>query len=256
MREGEQTGPRGLAVRGLGVRYGPLAALHPADVQVMPGQVVGIVGTNGAGKSSLLRAISGLVPASSGDCLIDGLSITRLPAFQRARLGLAHVPEGRGLFPRLTVLDNLRAGAPRATSSAIRQRFDEVASIFPRIAERRDQVAGSLSGGEQQMVAIARALMSEPKYIMLDEPALGLAPVMVDQVAATIEQLAAAGKGILLAEQHVDLAVRCANHLHVLVLGRVERSVDVDSGTTDYADHRSQLVNIILGAQAHSQEHV
>ena len=247
-------GSEGLAIKGLSVRYGPLSALHPTDLQVLPGQVLGIVGTNGAGKSSLLRAISGLVPLSAGDCLIDGVSIARLPAFQRARLGLAHVPEGRGLFPRLTVMDNLRAGAPRSTSSAIRQRFDEVASIFPRIAERRTQIAGSLSGGEQQMVAIARALMSAPKYIMLDEPALGLAPVMVDQVASTIEQLAAAGKGILLAEQHVDLAVRCASSLHVLVLGRVERSVAVDDRDTDFADHRSQLVNIILGAQAHAEE--
>lgn len=244
---------QGLAIEGVSVRYGAITAVHSVSFEVRPGQVVGLVGTNGAGKSSLLRAISGLVPFASGDCQFEGQWLARLPAHRRALMGLAHVPEGRGLFSRLTVMDNLRAGAPLASNATIRRRFDEVAAIFPRLAERRDQTSGSLSGGEQQMVAIARALMSGPKLIMLDEPALGLAPVMVDQVAATIKQLAAAGKGILLAEQHVDLAVRCADQLHVLVLGRIERSVAVTA--PDSADQRSQLVNLILGAQAATENH-
>ncbi|MBT2301958.1 ABC transporter ATP-binding protein [Variovorax paradoxus] len=248
-------GVQGLAIQDVSVRYGPVTAVHSVSFDVRPGRVVGLVGTNGAGKSSLLRAISGLTPFASGDCQFDGKPLGRLPAHRRALMGMAHVPEGRGLFSRLSVMDNLRAGAPQASAALIRRRFDEVATIFPRLAERRDQTAGSLSGGEQQMVAIARALMSEPKLIMLDEPALGLAPVMVDQVAATIERLASAGKAILLAEQHVDLAVRCADELHVLVLGRVERSIAVNDDASDGVDHRSQLVNLILGAQSATEEH-
>src|SRR5271154_1283338 len=154
-----------LRVVGGCVNYGPIAAVRSVDLEVSAGRIVGLVGTNGAGKSSLLRAISGLVPFSKGKCTLFERDVSRLPTWKRALLGLAHVPEGRGLFPRLSVIENLRTGAPKASSKIIRQRFEEVAEIFPLLLERRDQSAGSLSGGEQQMVAIARALMSEPKII-------------------------------------------------------------------------------------------
>lgn len=241
-------GPSRLRLEHARVAYGPITAIADVGLEVRAGAVVALVGTNGAGKSSLLRAISGLVPLAAGKCILNGQDVSRLAPHKRALLGLAHVPEGRGLFTRLTVMDNLRAGAPKASAALIRQRFDAVAVIFPKLADRREQTSGSLSGGEQQMVAIARALMSEPSVIMLDEPALGLAPIMVDQVADTIRQLAAAGKAILLAEQHVDLAVRCADEINVLILGKVERSLKLDADSGDI-DHRAQLVDLILGGE-------
>lgn len=248
MTEADTVGSARLRLENVRVAYGPITAVAGINIEVRAGAVVALVGTNGAGKSSLLRAVSGLVPLAAGKCVLNGLDVARLAPHRRALLGLAHVPEGRGLFSRLTVMDNLRAGAPKASAAEIRQRFDEVATIFPKLADRRDQTSGSLSGGEQQMVAIARALMSEPSVIMLDEPALGLAPVMVDQVAATIRQLAAAGKAILLAEQHVDLAVRCADEINVLILGKVERSLKLDASAGDI-DHRAHLVDMILGGE-------
>jgi branched-chain amino acid transport system ATP-binding protein len=231
------------------VEYGPIVAVRSIDLDVSAGRVVGLVGTNGAGKSSLLRAISGLVPFAKGKCAFLERDISNLPAWKRALLGLSHVPEGRGLFPRLSVIENLKAGAPRASSKIISQRFEEVAEIFPLLQRQKDQAAGSLSGGEQQMVAIARALMSEPKIIMLDEPALGLAPIMVEQVAETIRKLAHAGKGILLAEQHVDLAAKCADEIHLLILGKVEKSVSLDKLNADGLDHRDHFVDLILGGE-------
>lgn len=250
----QESSTAGLTVRQASVHYGAMAAVRAVDLRVRPGQVVGLVGTNGAGKSSLLRAVSGLVSLSSGSCMLDGQDISRVPAYKRALAGLAHVPEGRGLFPRLTVAENMRCGAPQASAATIRERFEQVYQIFPKLSDRRTQLAGSLSGGEQQMVAIARALMSEPKVMMFDEPALGLAPVMVDQVALTIRRLAQAGKAILLAEQHVDLAVRCADEIHVLVLGTLERSVTVDAA--DDEDHRLHLVELIMGGSPEQAPHV
>jgi len=235
------------------VDYGPVAAVRSIDLDVSVGRVVGLVGTNGAGKSSLLRAISGLVPFSKGQCTFFGRDLSNLPAWRRALLGLAHVPEGRGLFPRLSVIENLRTGAPRASNKIIMQRFEELGEIFPLLLERRDQASGSLSGGEQQMVAIARAMMSEPKIIMLDEPALGLAPIMVEQVAEAIRRLAHGGKGILLAEQHVDLAAKCADEIHVLILGKVEKFVSSEKLNAGGSSHQDQFVDLILGGESKSE---
>jgi branched-chain amino acid transport system ATP-binding protein len=186
------------------------------------GQAVGLLGANGAGKSTTLRAISGLVRPTSGAITFLGTNITSLPAYEIAALGIAHVPEGRQVFPELTVKENLEIGAYIPAAKAARSRsLDLVFAIFPVLADRRKQLAGTMSGGEQQMLALARGLMLQPRLLMLDEPSLGLAPVMADMVFEKIQEIHALGAGILLVEQNVSRALTLVQRAYVLEGGKV-----------------------------------
>jgi branched-chain amino acid transport system ATP-binding protein len=211
-----------LEVQGIDVFYGDVQVLYGLSLEVRQGEMVTLLGSNGAGKTTTLRAISGLRPPRSGDIRFKGRSLLALPAAARAELGIALVPEGRELWPQLTVRENLELGAyhPRVRASAARN-LERVMSLFPRLRERSGQVAGSLSGGEQQMCAIGRALMTEPTFLMLDEPSLGLAPVLVDQVMTTIAELHAGGLTVLLVEQNLRKALQIAQRGTVMETGRV-----------------------------------
>lgn len=211
-----------LEVDGIDVSYGDVQVLYGLSLQVREGEIVTLLGSNGAGKTTTLRAISGLRPPHRGDIRFRGRSLAAVPAARRAELGIALVPEGRELWPTLTVRENLELGAylPRVRASAARN-LEKVLAMFPRLRERSGQLAGSLSGGEQQMCAIARALMSEPVFLMLDEPSLGLAPVLVDQVMATVAELHASGITVLLVEQNLRKALEVAQRGTVIETGRV-----------------------------------
>lgn len=215
-----------LEVQDLCVRYGQLEAVRGVSFDVEQGQIVALVGSNGAGKSSTLKALIGLAPVARGRILFEGRDIARLDSAARVSSGLALSPEGRRLFGRMTVLDNLMAGAHAAGSrAASRARLHEVYALFPRVQERRAQLAGSLSGGEQQMVAIGRALMAQPRLLMLDEPSLGIAPKIVAEIAAAVERInRESGIAIVLVEQNARLALRLAHQAYALEHGEVVRS--------------------------------
>ena len=211
-----------LELRSLAVHYGGIKAVKGIDLHIAEGEVVCLIGANGAGKTSSLKAIAGLLPAACGEILFQGQPITRLPAHQRVRQGLALVPEGRGVFPRLTVEENLFMGAYQYDDKPrIRADLEHGYSLFPRLHERRAQHAGTLSGGEQQMLAIARALMSRPRLLLLDEPSMGLAPLMVQKIFETIRDIAAQGVTLLLVEQNARLALEVSQRGYVLDGGRV-----------------------------------
>jgi branched-chain amino acid transport system ATP-binding protein len=211
-----------LRLEGIDVFYGDVQVLYGLSLEVRQGEIVTLLGSNGAGKTTTLRAISGLRRPHRGEIRFRGESLVSLPAAARAGLGIALVPEGRELWPQLTVRENLELGAygPQARPRAARN-LEKVFDLFPRLRERGRQLAGSLSGGEQQMCAIARSLMSEPVLLMLDEPSLGLAPVLVDQVMRTISDLHAAGMTILLVEQNLRKALEIAHRGTVIETGRV-----------------------------------
>ncbi len=211
-----------LAVEGIDVFYGDVQVLYELSFEVREGELVTLLGSNGAGKTTTLRAISGLRPPRRGDIRFRGQSLASVPAAARADLGIALVPEGRELWPQLTVRENLELGAygARARPGAARN-LEKVFALFPRLRERSRQVAGSLSGGEQQMCAIGRALMSEPVLLMLDEPSLGLSPLLVDQVMRTVAELHAGGMTVLLVEQNLHKALEVAQRGMVIETGRV-----------------------------------
>jgi branched-chain amino acid transport system ATP-binding protein len=206
-----------LEVRGLCAGYGRVQVLWDVDLAVEPNQIVALIGSNGAGKSTLLRALSGMIAIRSGSGRFRGRELAGLAIEDVVRLGIAHVPEGRRLFPGLTVRDNLRLGAWRSRDADLRWVLD----LFPRLGERLGQVAGSMSGGEQQMCAIARGLMSRPDLIMIDELSLGLAPILVDEMMSRLPEIAAAGTAVLLVEQDVDAALRTAEYAYVLETGHI-----------------------------------
>jgi branched-chain amino acid transport system ATP-binding protein len=208
-----------LSVRGLDAGYGEVRVLHDIDLDIPAGSLTAIVGSNGAGKTTLLRALSGILP-HRGDVRLHGVPLPDSPAAIVAR-GLGHVPEGRMLFPLMTVYENLELGGWRMTRMERAARLADVVALFPRLGERRQQLAGSLSGGEQQMLAIGRALMSRPGVLMLDEPSLGLAPRVVDEVLAIVERLHQQGVTVLLVEQNVTKALAVADDAYVLERGRV-----------------------------------
>ena len=210
-----------LEVRGLEAGYGPVQVLWEVELDVGEGEIVALVGSNGAGKTTLLRAISGLISPTGGELRFDGRSLVRLPPEQIVELGIAHVPEGRRLFPGLTVRENLLAGAYASRGVAD---IDRAVGLFPRLGERLTQVAGSLSGGEQQMCAIARGLMSRPKLLMIDELSLGLAPKLVEDILERLEAVAEEGTALLVVEQDVDAALRIAARGYVLENGRIVAS--------------------------------
>jgi branched-chain amino acid transport system ATP-binding protein len=209
-----------LEVKGLKVSYGGINAVKGIDLEVSAGELVTLIGANGAGKTTTLKALAGLLRPAAGAIYYNGVDITARPAYELVRQGLALVPEGRGVFGRLTVAENLAMGAySRRDSPRVTADFDRVYELLPRLAERRRQLAGTLSGGEQQMLAIGRALMSRPRLLLLDEPSMGLAPMMVQKIFETIHRIAAEGATLLLVEQNARLALETCQRGYVMESG-------------------------------------
>lgn len=211
-----------LELRDVHTYYGHIHALKGVSLVVRPGEIVTLIGANGAGKTTTLRTISGLVKPRQGQVLLEGRDITRLPPHEIAALGVGHVPEGRRIFPRLTVLENLEMGAYLVRDpKELQRRLQAVFELFPRLYERQDQPGGTLSGGEQQMLAIARALMMGPKIMLLDEPSMGLAPVLVETIFDVLRRLNEEGTTILLVEQNAHMALQVAHRGYVIETGRI-----------------------------------
>ena len=229
-----------LSVKNLHVHYGNIHAVQGLDLQVNDGELVCLIGANGAGKSSTLNALAGLV-SSTGSVIYQGAEIVKLASHQRVAQGLALVPEGRGVFPKMTVLENLQMGAYLHHMKP--SELDEVFVRFPRLAERRDQLAGTLSGGEQQMLAIGRALLSRPKLLLLDEPSMGLAPLMIELIFNTLAELKKSGLSILLVEQNARGALQLADRAYVLEHGEMTLS-----GTGQELLHDARVQAAYLGA--------
>ncbi|WP_300442494.1 ABC transporter ATP-binding protein [Zoogloea sp.] len=211
-----------LQLRDVKIAYGAIEAVKGISLELAKGELVSLIGANGAGKTTTLNAIAGTLGVSAGELLYDGKRIEKLPAHKRLRQGLALVPEGRGIFTRLTVEENLRMGAYcRRDNEAIEADMERVFSMLPRVKERLQQVAGTLSGGEQQMVAIGRALLSRPKLLLLDEPSMGLAPLVVEKIFEVIRSVAAEGVTILLVEQNANLALEFSQRAYVMESGTI-----------------------------------
>jgi len=216
-----------LAIDDLSVHYGAIRALHGISITVEDGEIVTLIGANGAGKSTTLRAVSALCRCSEGTITFDGRNLAGLRPHQVLRLGLAQVPEGRGIFPNLTVDENLDLGAfARKDAAAVASDRDRVFGLFPRLSERLSQRAGTLSGGEQQMLAIGRALLARPRLLLMDEPSLGLAPQLVPTIFKIIREINASGTTIFLVEQNAHMALQIARRAYVLEVGRVVMSGD------------------------------
>src|SRR5215468_3006627 len=210
-----------LVVERLRSGYGKIEVLHEVDLAVERGQIVSLIGANGAGKTTLLKTISGLLRPSAGAIKFEGADIARHPAHKIVALGISHVPEGRAILKRMTVIDNLRMGAYVRRDSAVASDIDNAFERFPVLSERRLQIAGTLSGGEQQMLAIGRALVARPRLLLLDEPSLGLAPKIVTRIFLTLRELKNEGKTILLVEQNARQALQVADHGYVMERGRI-----------------------------------
>ena len=211
-----------LEIKHAAVHYGKVEATRDISISVPEGDVVTLIGANGAGKSTTLRMISGLVRPSSGDVLYRGESITALPPEEITRIGIAHIPEGRRVFPQMSVRENLEKGAYlRRDAKEIAQNMENVFHHFPRLKQRMDQAAGTMSGGEQQMLAMGRGLMSNPKLILMDEPSLGLSPIMCQEIARIIKEIHAQGRTIILVEQNARLALALADYAYVLETGNI-----------------------------------
>lgn len=208
-------------MRGLEVAYGGIRAVKGLDLEVREGELVTLIGANGAGKTTTLKALAGLLSPAAGSVHYDGHDVTGRPAHELVRMGLALVPEGRGVFARLTVAENLAMGAYSRHDSNVGSDYERAYALFPRLAERRRQFAGTLSGGEQQMLAIARALMSRPRLLLLDEPSMGLAPIMVQKIFETIKTVAAEGMTLLLVEQNAKLALQACGRGYVMESGTI-----------------------------------
>lgn len=232
-----------LEVEDLRVAYGKIEAVKGISFKVEEGEVVTLIGTNGAGKTTTLRTLSGLIKPLAGQIKFNGKSLRKVPAHQVVSLGLAHSPEGRHIFPRMSIEDNLRLGAfLRKDSDGINKDIQRAYDLFPILGERRKQASGTLSGGEQQMLAMGRALMSQPKLLMLDEPSMGLSPIMMQKIMATITELRAQGTTILLVEQNAQAALSLANHAHVMEVGNI-----VLSGTGQDLLHDDSVRKAYLG---------
>jgi branched-chain amino acid transport system ATP-binding protein len=218
-----------LSVKGVSVHYGKAIALDDVSLEVAEGAVVTIIGANGAGKSTILKALSGLAPLTSGEVWFLGRRIDGMTIHEIVKCGLVHIPEGRRLFPQLSVLTNLKLGAfLRKDRAGIKKSMTEIFEHFPILWDRRNQKAGTLSGGEQQMVAIARGLMANPKLLLMDEPSLGLAPIMVNELVPVIKNINQKGVSVLLVEQNVPLALQVADRGYALQVGRIALEGDID----------------------------
>ncbi|WP_029363851.1 ABC transporter ATP-binding protein [Herbaspirillum lusitanum] len=220
-----------LSIKGLHASYGASPVLRDVSLEVAQGSFTAVIGANTAGKSTMLRAISGLLSKVSGQILFDGKELLKMPAHQIPAQGIAHVPEGRHIFPGMTVEENLFLGAYscRSQAAVLKQRFDDIYALFPRLHERRQQLAGTLSGGEQQMVALGRALMLKPRLLMLDEPSHGLAPKVVEELHHALVKIHKSGLTILLVEQNTRLALSVAERASVLQAGQIVLSGDAGS---------------------------
>ncbi|MFK0047267.1 ABC transporter ATP-binding protein [Streptomyces sp. NPDC090741] len=232
-----------LEVNDLKVAYGKIEAVKGISFQVNEGEIVCLVGTNGAGKTTTLRTLSGLLKPAGGTVTFDGKPLAQVPAHKIVSLGLAHSPEGRHIFPRLTIAENLQLGAfLRTDKEGIEKDVQRAYEMFPILGERRKQAAGTLSGGEQQMLAMGRALMSRPKLLMLDEPSMGLSPLMMQKIMATIAELKATGTTILLVEQNAQAALSLADQAHVMEIGKI-----VLSGSGQELLHNEDVRKAYLG---------
>ncbi|NLU74662.1 ABC transporter ATP-binding protein [Streptomyces sp. HNM0575] len=232
-----------LEVEDLRVAYGKIEAVKGISFTVDAGQVVTLIGTNGAGKTTTLRTLSGLLKPLAGKITFDGEVINDMGAHKIVAKGLAHSPEGRRIFPRLTITENLQLGAfLRKDTAGVQRDIDRAYSLFPILGERRSQAAGTLSGGEQQMLAMGRALMSQPKLLMLDEPSMGLSPIMMQKIMETITELKAQGTTILLVEQNAQAALSLADHGHVMEIGTIALS-----GTGQELMHDESVRKAYLG---------
>ena len=235
-----------LSIRGLRSGYGKIEVLHDVVLDIAQGQIVTLIGANGAGKTTLLKTISGLLRPGAGSITFDGKSIVRRPPHKIVGLGISHVPEGRAILKRMTVIDNLRMGAyVRNDSKKIAEDIEAVLARFPALSERRLQIAGTLSGGEQQMLAIGRALVARPRLLLFDEPSLGLAPKIVSQIFLTLRELKNEGKTILLVEQNARQALRVADHGCVLERGRI-----IYSGSGEELLNMPEVQRTYLGQSA------
>jgi branched-chain amino acid transport system ATP-binding protein len=231
-----------LEVEDIHTFYGSIEALKGISIEVMPGEVVTLIGSNGAGKSTTLRSISGLNAPKTGRIVYEGKEITGTPAHEVAAMGIAQAPEGRRIFPRLTVAENLDMGAfLRSNRAEIERDRDRVYELFPRLKERENQKGGTMSGGEQQMLAMGRALMANPKMLLLDEPSLGLAPVVVDRIYDTIRQINAQGVTILLVEQNANYALDVSARGYVLETGKVALTDNSDALRSNEEVQRAYL---------------
>jgi branched-chain amino acid transport system ATP-binding protein len=237
-----------LSIQQLSVRYGPIPALKEVTLAIDEGEIVTVLGANGAGKTTLLRTISGLLRAHSGQIQFGGRNISHLEPHDIVGLGITHVPEGRGILGRMTVLENLKLGAFRRSDGHVKRDLDDVLARFPILAERQHQAAAALSGGQQQMLAIARAVMAKPKLMLLDEPSLGLAPLIVAEVLQMIGSLRGQ-TAVLLVEQNTRAALRLADRAYVLELGRIALQ-----GPSAQLINDAQLVRAYLGQRATSAD--
>jgi branched-chain amino acid transport system ATP-binding protein len=233
-----------LELRDLHVSYGRIEAIKGISVSVAEGDVVTLIGANGAGKTTTLKAISGVRNVTGGQIIFDGRDISGVPAHKRVELGICQAPEGRGIFPGMTVLENLEMGSyarKDRRSAAYAEDLERVFTLFPRLAERRTQQGGTMSGGEQQMLAIGRALMSRPRLLLLDEPSMGLAPLLVRQIFTIVREINEQGTTILLVEQNAAQALRVADRAYVLQTGRVIRDDAADRLLDDEAVQKAYL---------------
>lgn len=218
-----------LEIKDLEVYYGVIKALQGISFEVNEGEVVALIGANGAGKTTTLHTITGLLPAKAGSVMYEGVDITKIPAHKIVSMGMAHVPEGRRVFANLSVLQNLKMGAfTRRDKAEISESLESVFNRFPRLLERKNQLAGTLSGGEQQMLAIGRALMSKPKIILMDEPSMGLSPIYVNEVFEIIKQVSSEGTTVLLVEQNAKKALAIADRAYVIETGNIVLSGDAN----------------------------
>ena len=231
-----------LEVKGLQVYYGVIQALKDISFEVNQGEVIALIGANGAGKTTTLHTLTGLLPAKQGSIIFEGKDITKVPAHKIVEMGIAHVPEGRRVFSQLSVYENLKMGAyTRKDKKEIAENLENVYKRFPRLEERKNQRAGTLSGGEQQMLAMGRALMSKPKMIVMDEPSMGLSPIFVNEIFDIIEKVSAGGTTVLLVEQNAKKALSIADRAYVLETGNIVLSGDAKELMNDDSIKKAYL---------------
>lgn len=232
-----------LKLNNLSVHYGGIQALKTISLQVKKGEIVALIGANGSGKTTTLRSISGLERKSAGEIIYQGKDISKTGASDIVKLGISHVPEGRRVFPRMSVYENLEVGAiTRSDKEGIAKDFKRTFELFPRLLERRSQMAGTLSGGEQQMLAIARGLLSKPKLLLLDEPSMGLAPLIVEEIFSIIKEINESGTTVLLVEQNANLALKYSNRGYILKNGYI----DLEGNSSDLI-HNDEIKKAYLG---------